>query len=1001
MTDYNDKMRAVILAALMVFSVFAGTVAFSGSAAAAQGTPELSSEQLSPTTVGQNEIQHDVSFNVSDYSTGGPTDGTTAIQISAGSISSVSLDVDNADTGADVTTVTSRSNSTTVDITTTDVRNLSVSGTVTVDWSGVSAGDETVSISAHDTASSSSGAPDAITPVTVTVSDTTTRSAPGSGGGIVYDGATLFQGEEDIRFSNQSSLTGSSGDAEGQTLTIPIDPDQPTGQYDTNGPDTSPSPFAVTLLEPRITQFDINNANGADISGGSVPQGDSNSGAGELTVDAHYNYDEAEDLELTVENEGGLDVTGDALTSGETAVKSGYDVSPKGELEWDVDLSDLNTGTFTFEVAGEDDLDFGRAVQSTTVTVTGDDDVTLDLDQETATQGEDVTYTIRGSNAEDHHYVAISGDDVRNPSDPVNASRVFRNVGDVNSIGVYDTSASATNRFRYRGSAPSYNSTAPTVSGMGNIATDDIMFANVTIDDDTGVGVGQIDTSYLDTNDVDVEVYAQADFAAGQNIPPFSGLNPDDDPSLEVEEGDVSIDTPGNTYVVGSEITINGSTSQGVDDVAFYVRRNNNYELVDLDSSSGDGVGDAVLSVDADDTFEKEDVILSQGDSGGNDFLSLPGTYRFGVVAAEDVPGSVTQNTTVTDGGVTIANEINVSTFNTGTSAQQSLRVTDTELSATVRTVGGQVADTDDRLNISGTALGNQDVGVIFVDERGNTDFTTISVDDDNTFDEDEVQISGLDTGQVSVHVVTPGRDNQFGDGSISAVTTTDDEPYNNIQSFVNYLGGQSLTGDQVRSRILDQTTEETASDDRMVTSRFRYADPQSQIQNVYPEGMEASGLNPVGVDDTMVVEGTTNLRPDDNAITVELMTDGGESVALSTTDSWSYDGTWTVSLPLEDVQTGTYTLEAEGENTDTVDVEIVQNVQTATPEPTDTPEPTATDTPTPEPTATDTPEPTDTATPEPTDTATPTSEGGPGFGAIVAVLALLAAALLATRRDD
>jgi surface glycoprotein (TIGR04207 family) len=34
MTDYNDKIRAVVLAALMVLSVFAGTVAFAGTASA-------------------------------------------------------------------------------------------------------------------------------------------------------------------------------------------------------------------------------------------------------------------------------------------------------------------------------------------------------------------------------------------------------------------------------------------------------------------------------------------------------------------------------------------------------------------------------------------------------------------------------------------------------------------------------------------------------------------------------------------------------------------------------------------------------------------------------------------------------------------------------------------------------------------------------------------------------------------------------------------------------
>ncbi|MFC7175221.1 PGF-CTERM sorting domain-containing protein [Haloplanus litoreus] len=78
----------------------------------------------------------------------------------------------------------------------------------------------------------------------------------------------------------------------------------------------------------------------------------------------------------------------------------------------------------------------------------------------------------------------------------------------------------------------------------------------------------------------------------------------------------------------------------------------------------------------------------------------------------------------------------------------------------------------------------------------------------------------------------------------------------------------------------------------------------------------------------------------------------------------------------------------------------MVQNVQTATPEPTETPEPTPTETATPEPTPTETSTPEPTATATATETPTPTEGGGPGFGAIVAVIALLAAALLATRRD-
>jgi major cell surface glycoprotein (TIGR04216 family) len=253
------------------------------------------------------------------------------------------------------------------------------------------------------------------------------------------------------------------------------------------------------------------------------------------------------------------------------------------------------------------------------------------------------------------------------------------------------------------------------------------------------------------------------------------------------------------------------------------------------------------------------------------------------------------------------------------------------------------------------------------------------------------VTISGLVVGQsVSAHILIPGRDGEYG-------TTGESD----IDGYLATKNFGSSTGSQIRANVLADTVEETGSDDRMVTVTFRYADAQTSIQTVYPEGMEASGVNPVGVDDTMVVEGNTNLRPDDNSITTELMTEEGDSVALATTDEWSYDGTWSTTVELEDVQTGTYDLEADdGENTDLVQVEIVQNVQTATPEPTETPEPTPTETATPEPTATATPEPTDTATAEPTDTPTPTEGGGPGFGAIVAVIALLAAALLATRRD-
>jgi major cell surface glycoprotein (TIGR04216 family) len=823
------------------------------------------------------------------------------------------------------------------------------------------------------------------------------RAGPGGTGdfntedgeGTVYDGATVYQGESGLELGGAlagETLVKTAGDAEGVPLEVPdIPQSQDTGRYTTDGASGSPG---VTVTTPRVTTLDVVNTNDEDISGGSVAEGDADEGAGQLAVVGAWNYEEAENLELTVEDDSGLDVTGDVAPAGAIRTESdlGGDVRAGGsdtisigsnEVGYDLDLSDTGTGTYTIELAGTDDLDFGEASQSTTVTVTGDDDVNIELDEDEVVRGQDVRFEIQGSDAGDTHTVLIESDDFRDGFSVDNAKRVFRQVGDTDAVGVVDVGASQ----------------AFERGDMGPGSPDDIdyAYANITIDDDTGVGVGQVETQYLDDSDVDIFVYEQGYSVPFDQNSQTSEDREEDDQTLTVEQGDLTIESPGPTYVVGSEIDVNGTASEGIDEVAFFVRRQNDYQLLQID-------GQDTVTVDADGTFEEEDVVLSQGNGPGNNELSQPGTYRLGVIDADGVGGTIGL-------GANEISRLTTSEFNTNTSAQQSLRVVDTELDATFNAVGGQIAVEDNEVNVSGTAFGAQQVTVIFVGERGNTAFHTISVDDDNTFDEDDLTVSestggsGLAEGEVSAHVMIPGRDDQFGDGSFDApnVGSTSD-----FETFITELDNDNsgLTGQQVRSRIVDATTEEVASDDRMVTSRFRYADAQTTIDTVYPDGMEASGVNPVGVDDTLVAEGGTNLRPDDNSITVELLTQDGDSVALTTTEEWSFDGTYMVSLELEDVQTGTYTLEADDSyNTDIVSVEIVQSVQTATPEPTETPEPTPTETPepTPEPTPTETPEPTDTATATPT----PTEGGGPGFGAIIAVIALIAAALLAVRRDN
>ncbi|MFB6157636.1 MAG: PGF-CTERM sorting domain-containing protein [Haloferacaceae archaeon] len=171
------------------------------------------------------------------------------------------------------------------------------------------------------------------------------------------------------------------------------------------------------------------------------------------------------------------------------------------------------------------------------------------------------------------------------------------------------------------------------------------------------------------------------------------------------------------------------------------------------------------------------------------------------------------------------------------------------------------------------------------------------------------------------------------------------------------------------------------------------------EIRRVHPEDDPADGVTPVPIGETMVVEGVTILQPEENAITVDVRNPDGDIVASAADDEWGRRGVWRVTIDTADFSLGTYTVIARnGGEIRRVTVELVAPTPTPTPTATPTPTPTPTLTPTPTPTATPPPTPTPTATP--TSTPTPTSGGGPGFGAVVAAIALLAAALPAVRRD-
>ena len=841
--------------------------------------------------------------------------------------------------------------------------------------------------------------------------------------GDVGPGEIIFQGEEDIQLQDGSGgnlaaaeFERASGDNAGVPLSIPVDTDQTTGTYETSGGVT------VTVASPSISTFDVQNeplsagvGAGSDVNGGTLVA-DASPGSG-AHVEVNSNFEEAESVELTVEDENGVDVTNEIVAGSADAVAdgtdaSGDDVTPVGI---DLDPTGLDEGEYTFSISGTEDLDFGDATQSTTVQIVTEETANLDLSSDEVVQGENIDFTIDGTSEGNFHGIFIDSQDFNDGITADEADDIFRNVGDTVDTGIVNASGinggtDINYGAAFSGTGTLAGTSSPTVLDADNLdgaandpgavdaatgnpidvqVSETVDYAFAIVEIDGGSGVGSIETQNLDDTSVTVEVAPSNSAYLTSATPPshdpagqlLTDVNTDDDVDLAVNEGEVSLNQPVGSYVTGSEVTINGTANPGVDDVAIYVRDQDDFELARI----GDG-GSKTITVEGDNTFEEEDVQIgfpsSADDESGNNILSLPGTYRIGVIDVEDAA--------IDSSGPD--NSLTTSEFNQGISTTESIVVTDTALAGSFVTYNGQVADDDGLIDFNGTAAGKDggEIVVAFVGPRGGTVADTVTVESDSTFDRDDFDISGLSQGTVSAHLLSAGRDGEFGEGDSADFSgnPTVEEP-GDVASAIEGLSG---TGDQVRSSILANTVDSTASDDLIVTETFRLSDGLTTVETV---------TSPVEGNGTIEVTGQTNRRADDNTITAELLDQSGDSITLSSTEQWGTDGTYSVNVSLDGVQPGEYTLEVDdGDNTDRAPVEVVEQVDeeetaTATPEP-DTPTPTPT--PTPEP---DTPTPTEEPADD-TETDTPsTGTGTPGFGIVVALTALIAAALLAVRRTN
>ncbi|XGI84118.1 hypothetical protein ACEU6E_02400 [Halorutilales archaeon Cl-col2-1] len=696
----------------------------------------------------------------------------------------------------------------------------------------------------------------------------------------------VFQGEEDIQgWKNpngtdisDSILTGvPNGGAEGEQLELvsSVPRSQETGRY-------ADTDVTALVAKPRIVSVDMYNHLGVEIgSGSSLRQNQ------KLLVRATWNFADAEDVELELTDDRGVNVVREALSDSpsedqEEILPSGFN---NGYLEresqgigttghrtayWLIDLDQLDDGSHSLTVKGVDDLDFGDATESVNIDVGAETRPALSLERSTVTQGERLRFTVVGSDPGRYHAVGIPIQDLRNQN--ANPDDVFRLAGDTIETG----------------------------------STEGFAYGVVEIDDD-GVGIGIIDTGLLDDTRVTATLFEGRNTRSRARQALEDGLDADDR-GLRVEEGRIVTNIGGFSYAIGDSTTLRGTASSGVDGIAIYVRDRGDWTLLQLNGRNTTGVR-------ADGTWVARDVVLSDEKYAGREILRYPGTYQIAAVNADSLPDPIPVR-------------IPPSEISEYSPSRNRLRSVGPYFSA--RMTADEVAQ-GDRLHVSGVSVGSDEVVVSVIGERGRVVSEVIDVGDNNLFEEN-IDLGDIRRGDATVLATTPGRDGEFGDGSATSARgqPVSTRSASSFSSFVEGFDRRGLAKDQIVERILSESADERGTDDLLQRDEIRVASPSTEIDDVVPDSFaNLTGVRTLELGETAVVRGTTNRNPDDTSITLEA-TEGAsaDELPLVTVETWNREtGEWSASVDTEGLETDEYVLRAEdgdGESSDTVTVRVV-----------------------------------------------------------------------------
>lgn len=688
-----------------------------------------------------------------------------------------------------------------------------------------------------------------------------------AGEGFVYANATVYLGERDISFRGQlsESLLGVSGSANGVLLEPPIQNDLPTGTYSIDGGNDT---AAIQLREPRITTLKLEDDNGTDVTGGTVYADTTDT----VTVIAESNFQQAEQLELTVTNSEGLDITDELINS--SAVRpetdsgrpsSPVDVVNGGQVRWELDLSKTEIETLSLTVFGSDDLDWGRATSSTTLSIE-QQALTLSLSDTEPNRGTRPTVTISDGINSAEYVVGVDVHDLRRDLPMSAYYSAFDNVGTTENIGVV-THAGET-----------------FISGERITGEPAYVYARVDIDDRSGQT--RLNTTALKET-VTIELLHQNT--------PATGLGGDDPVAetaeLTVFDPAVSLSGP-DEYVPGEEITLAGNAADGINRALLYARSNatREFEVVDLDGST-DG---NLTGISVSGSFS-EDIDLSRGDGSGNELLSFPGTYQVAALPKKSVTEDRTRST--------IPQSLSTPEVLGEVTALHTLKITSPTISVEQPGLDGQIAMSAETVIVNGSVSGNDDILLVAIDDRGTV--TTERVSKSN-FTDVELSIADFSRGKVTLYAVTSGRDGQIGDGSIKETRiATDNSPLAELEAHLQSVAQTEKSGTQLRAILRNETDRDTASDDPVAVETFTIV-PATVELTAPPPNASITG----GTQTKLRIAGRTTVPDRMGPIDVFIRQDGLPTEAQRL-NQWS-GATWETKIPVANLTSGRHRIVAQ-----------------------------------------------------------------------------------------